>query len=202
MRASTQEQDAERARDLIIETVAQHGKSVDRWHIENESGAKLDRPQLWAMLDNCEAGDVVAIESVDRISRLSLDEWETLSGHIKGKGVRLFICDLPTSHISLAQGDENEFTRGMLNAVNNMLVDMAATMARKDYTMRRERQAQGIAKAKAAGKYQGKQADPETLENFTKARDMVATGVPVLRACKAYGISRDTYYRLAKENAA
>ena len=58
--------------------------------------------------------------------------------------------DLPTSW-SLAKADD-EFTDRMLSAVNGMLLDMLAAVARKDYDGRRRRQAEGTAKAKAAGR--------------------------------------------------
>ncbi|CAH5397687.1 hypothetical protein AI2857V1_3425 [Serratia marcescens] len=50
----------------------------------------------------------------------------------------------------------NNLTNGILRAVNDMLVDIFATMARQDYEARRKRQAQGIEKAKVAGLFTGK----------------------------------------------
>ena len=52
-----------------------------------------------------------------------------------------------------------EFTVRMLGAINNMMLDMMAAIARKDYEQRRARQAQGIEKAKIQGKYQGRPVD-------------------------------------------
>jgi DNA invertase Pin-like site-specific DNA recombinase len=49
----------------------------------------------------------------------------------------------------------------MLTAINGMLLDMLAAISRKDYLQRRVRSAQGIEKAKAAGKYKGRQEDAE-----------------------------------------
>ena len=49
----------------------------------------------------------------------------------------------------------------MLGAINSMRMEIMAAIARKDYEQRRERQAQGIEKAKAAGKYQGRPVDEE-----------------------------------------
>ncbi len=56
----------------------------------------------------------------------------------------------------------NDLTSGILRAVNAMLIDILATMARQDYETRRKRQAQGIAKAKQAGLYTGKEKDLES----------------------------------------
>ncbi len=52
--------------------------------------------------------------------------------------------------------NSDEFTQRMLTAINSMMLDMLAAVARKDYEDRRRRQAEGIAKAKASGKYKGR----------------------------------------------
>ena len=61
----------------------------------------------------------------------------------------------PTSWKMVA-GDEDEFNARMLAVVNGMMLEMIAAIARKDYDDRRRRQAQGIAKAKANGRYKGR----------------------------------------------
>ena len=66
--------------------------------------------------------------------------------------------DLPTSHAALSKRSD-EFTARMLDAVNRMMLDMVAAIARKDYEQRRQRQAQGIAKAKKRGAYKGRPVD-------------------------------------------
>ncbi|MBF3132081.1 recombinase family protein, partial [Pseudomonas aeruginosa] len=61
-----------------------------------------------------------------------------------------------TSHQGTANTKGDEFTSRMLAAINSMLVEMMAAIARKDYEQRRERQAKGIEKARAKGKYEGR----------------------------------------------
>jgi DNA invertase Pin-like site-specific DNA recombinase len=65
---------------------------------------------------------------------------------------------VPTSWM-MATTSVDEFTGRMFEAINGMLLDMLAAVARKDYDDRRRRQAQGQAKAKAEGKYKGRPAD-------------------------------------------
>jgi len=55
----------------------------------------------------------------------------------------------------------DEFTDSMFSALNSMMLDMLAAIARKDYVSRRERSTQGVQKAKAAGKYKGRVEDTE-----------------------------------------
>lgn len=154
LRASTEEQDANRAKNQLEKFAQELGHNVSAWFIENESGAKLDRPELFRLLDIAESGDVLLVEHVDRISRLNNDDWVRLRKKISEKGIRIVSEDLPTSHQLIQQGDE--FTERMLSAINSMMLDMLAAIARKDYEDRRKRQLQGIEKAKKEGRYTGR----------------------------------------------
>lgn len=156
LRASTDEQDATRAKEALALFVEQSGQRVSAWFIENESGATLKRPELFRLLDVAQEGDILLIEQVDRISRLNSRDWETLKSTISAKGIIIVSLDLPTSH-QFMQTAKDEFTQRMLAAVNGMLLDMLAATARKDYEDRRRRQTEGIEKAKAEGKYRGRQ---------------------------------------------
>ncbi|WP_330212270.1 recombinase family protein [Pseudomonas sp. Z18(2022)] len=157
LRASTNEQDATRAKDQLRAFAAENGQRVVSWYVENESGSTLQRPELFRLLDDCEAGDILLIEQVDRLSRLNEVDWQKLRAELKAKGVLVVALDLPTSHQSMRAGRKgDDFTTRMLTAINDMLLDMLAAVARKDYEDRRRRQAQGIEKAKADGAYKGR----------------------------------------------
>ena len=69
--------------------------------------------------------------------------------------------DLSTGHAVLKSTEAmDDFTKGMIAAVNGMLLDMLAVVARKDYEDRRRRQAEGIKKAKADGVYRANPSMP------------------------------------------
>ncbi len=87
LRASTQEQNAERARQSLIEFAASHNLLIAKFYVENESGAKLDRPKLNELLDDCQQGDILLIEDIDRLSRLNGADWKTLRNRIKSKQI-------------------------------------------------------------------------------------------------------------------
>jgi DNA invertase Pin-like site-specific DNA recombinase len=94
---------------------------------------------------------------VDRLSHLSDADWRKLRAELEARQIRVVALDLPTSWQLAAPGDE--FTARMFAALNAMMLDMLAAVARKDYEDRRRRQAQGITKAKAAGAYRGRPED-------------------------------------------
>jgi DNA invertase Pin-like site-specific DNA recombinase len=97
LRASTDEQDASRARDQLKTFAADRGLHVAAWYVENESGAKLARPELFRLLADSQPGDVLLIEQVDRLSRLTRDDWDRLKTELSARKVRVVALDLPTS---------------------------------------------------------------------------------------------------------
>lgn len=166
LRASTKEQNAERAKQALTSFMAGTNQTVSGWFIENESGATLKRPELFRLLDIAQRGDILLVEQVDRISRLNSQDWEVLKSQIIAKGIIIVALDLPTSHQFInTRGDE--FTQRMLAAINSMMLDMLAAVARKDYEDRRRRQSEGIAKAKESGKYKGRPKNKVLRRNIT-----------------------------------
>lgn len=193
LRASTSEQDANRAKAQLEEFAAQHCLQIAAWYTENESGATLARPELMRLIEDASQGDVLLIEQVDRLSRLNTEDWETLKIQLTSKRIRIVALDLPTSFIGARANTLDETTQALLDAVNRMLLDMLAAVARKDYTDRRRRQAQGINRAKEDGLYKGRK--PDTQRNAAIA-DMLNRGMSWSQICQATGASRSTLKRI------
>lgn len=158
LRASTDEQDAGRAREQVESFANDHGLRIVGTYIEHDSGAKLARPELFRLLADSRPGDVILVEQVDRLSRLTAEDWKALRCQIAGKQVRIVALDLPTSW-AMTNSKSDDFTLRMFEAINAMMLDMLAAVARKDYDDRRRRQAQGQAKAKAEKRYTGRKED-------------------------------------------
>jgi DNA invertase Pin-like site-specific DNA recombinase len=163
LRASTNEQDAQRARGMLDRFAHEHGVVICNYYIENESGARLDRPELFKLLRDSRPGDVLLVEDVDRLSRLAAAEWEKLKGLIRDRAVRIVAVNVPTSWLHLSP-TLYEFDARMFAAITDMLLDMLAAIARRDYEQRRERQKQGIEKARTAGKYRGRKPNQERYD--------------------------------------
>jgi len=194
LRASTDDQDANRARDQLKAFATERGLKVAAWYLENESGAKLARPELFRLLADSQPGDILLIEQVDRLSRLSSTDWQLLKTELTSRQVRVVALDLPTSW-TMATSSTDEFTTRMFEAINAMLLDMLAAVARKDYDDRRRRQAQGQAKAKAQGRYTGR---PENTERNGDIAAMLAAKQSWSMIQRATGCSRATIAKIAK----
>ena len=190
VRASTKDQDAKRALADLIGFSQSYDDSYAEY-IENYSGTKLNRPALSKLLDDAQQGDILLVESVDRLSRLSQDDFGILKQRIKDKGLRLVVADLPTTHTVNAG-----MTGEILAVVNNMLIDLLATMAKLDNDKRRERIKQGL--ANSGYKPSGKTANTEKHERIRKlASQNVMTKEEI---AKAVDVGVATVYRVLKES--
>ena len=89
----------------------------------------------------------------------------------------------------------DDFTKGMIAAVNGMLLDMLAVVARKDYEDRRRRQEQGIDKAKESGVYKGRQVDQEL---HARVKACLSSGNSLRKTAQIVGCSLSTVQRVIK----
>lgn len=189
VRASTKEQDAERALDDLVNFSKGYSETYVPY-IENYSGTELDRPALTRLLDEAQQGDILLVEAVDRLSRLSQDDFETLKERIKAKGLRLIVADLPTTHTDKMDG----ITGDIMRVVNGMLIDLLATMARLDNDKRRERIKQGL--ERSGYKPTGKKADIAKHKRITELAAM--SSMTKEEIAKAVGVGVATVYRVLK----
>ena len=186
VRASTKDQDAERALSDLIKFSNDYGSEYIEY-IENESGTKLNRPILTKLLNESNQGDILLVESVDRLSRLEQSDFEILKQQIKGKGLRLVVADLQTTHVV-----NTGMTGEILNVINSMLIDLLATMAKLDNDKRRERIKQGLERSgyKPTGK-KANTAKHTRIKQLLDAGDMTKEEI-----AKAVGVGVATVYRV------
>lgn len=193
LRASTKEQNANRAKEDLELFAETNQLKISYWFVESESGTALNRPELFRLLEIADPGDIILVEQVDRISRLNQKDWESLRGIITTKGIRIVALDLPTSYQFIQVNDE--FTGRMLSAVNSMMLDMLAAIARKDYDDRKRRQSQGVNRAKFLGKYKGR---PEDIKLHKKISSLLQDGKSYSDIQDLLGCSRHTISKVNK----
>lgn len=152
--------------------------AVDRYFIDKASGKNTERPQLKAMLEYVRESDVVRVQSPDRLSRSTAD----LLGLIetfKAKGVDVEFTDSPALNTNSAQGE--------------FFLVMAGALAQMERKVLLERQAQGIALAKARGVYD--RAPKLNRAQIDDARMRIEElGVPLSRVARDLEVSRQTLY--------
>ena len=177
VRVSTVEQNEARQLESL------KGYDIDRWYTEKVSGKDLNRPELQKMLDFAREGDTIFIHDFSRISR-SVKDLLSLIDLLEAKKVHLVSVkenldtSTPAGRLMLTMiGAINEFERA------NLL----------------ERQAEGIAIAKAKGKYKGRKAieiNEAFIEGYNK---YLARKLSKSALAKELGISRPTLDKLINE---
>ena len=193
LRASTTEQDAQRAKEELKSFGTKFDHRIAGYYIENQSGTKLERPELNKLIEDSEAGDVLLIEKMDRLTRLPWLEWKTLKARIMAKGLVIVVADQPMTHTVFTSGEQNTITL----ALTEFMLDLGAAMARDDYETRYKRQSQGIAKAKAEGKYRGRQPN---LALHHDILDQLTLGRSYSQIQEKLGCSRATIAKVVKES--
>ncbi|MCG9661136.1 recombinase family protein [Vibrio mediterranei] len=170
LRASTTEQDAERAKNDLHNFAKQHDVRIASFYTEHLSGAKLERAELGRLIEDSHQGDVLLIEKVDRLSRLPYEQWKELKQKLVTAGIHIVVLDQPMTHSVLSHHSDSSVSM-ISKVLTEFMIDLAAAMARDDYETRRKRQAQGIEKAKALGKYQGRKPNHQLRENIAMLLD-------------------------------
>jgi len=193
LRASTRDQDASRAEGDLRSFAQDHNLTIVGTYRENESGSRLERPELFQLIEHSEGGDILLCEQVDRLSRLCNEDWLYLKRKIEEKGVRVVALDLPSSYVMTESRDE--FSHWMIGSINSMLLDMLAAIARKDYEDRRRRQSQGIEKARSEGRYRGRREDSKRNDAIAA---MLNNQMSYSQIQDATGASRTTIAKIAK----
>jgi DNA invertase Pin-like site-specific DNA recombinase len=169
---------------------------IDERHIfiDKKSGKDFEREQYRAMMAMLREGDLVCIASLDRLGRNYREmgqEWETIT---KVKKADILVLDMEDI---LDTRKKTDLT-GTL--ISDMVVRLLSYVAEKEREAIRIRQAEGIAIAKAEGKYTGRKTIEVDKEAFEKVYAEVVRGERTNRyAMQKLGLKPNTYYRIVGE---
>jgi DNA invertase Pin-like site-specific DNA recombinase len=171
--------------DTSIQVAALRAAGCEVIRQEKASGTTTQgRQELATVLDFLRPGDVLVVTRIDRLAR-SIADLQTIVKTIKEKGAALACTEQPVDTST---------------AAGKAFLDMLGVFAEFETNLRRERQMEGIAKAKAAGVYRGRKPsiDPEEV------RRLRAEGMGPTAIAERLGIGRASVYRVleAKEASA
>jgi DNA invertase Pin-like site-specific DNA recombinase len=157
--------------------------NIDKWFTEKVSAKDTNRPELVAMIEYAREGDTIFIHSLDRLARNTKDLLEIVEGLTKKK-------------INLVSNKENIDTS---TPTGKLMLTMIGAIAEFERANLLERQREGIAIAKAEGKFKGrKKIDyPSNWEEvYPKWKNRELTGANAMELLK---LKRNTFYNLIKE---
>lgn len=161
---------------------------------EKASGKDFNRPN-YAVLRNTllREGDTLVVTSLDRLSRNKADIKAELE-YYRQKKIRVKILDLPTTLVALSDGQE-----WMLDMINNILLEVLASLAEQERRTIRQRQEEGIAAAHARGQKFGRPSVPMP-DNFPEQLERVNRHeISARKLMLELGLKRSTYYRFVNE---
>src|SRR5580693_7694774 len=148
--------------DLSIQEAALRAAGCDLIRAEKQSGISTQgRAELRTVLDFIGKGDVLMVTRVDRLAR-SIGDLQDIVRTLKAKGAILKATEQPIDTST---------------AAGKCFLDMLGVFAEFETNLRRERQLEGIAKAKAAGVYKGR---PASIDG-ARVRELKAQGLGALR---------------------
>lgn len=146
------------------------------------SGKDTKRPQLAACLEWVREGDTLHVHSIDRLAR-NLEDLQRLVRELTGKGV---VVRFHKEGLTF-KGDEDPMQK--------LMFQMMGAFAEFERALIRERQREGIAAAKAAGKHLGRKPTL-TPEQAQAVKEAAAAGEEKASIARRFGISRQTIYRV------
>jgi DNA invertase Pin-like site-specific DNA recombinase len=208
LRASTDRQTTTRAAEMCEQFAIGHGAPVTVTYTENASGASLERKELMRLIGEAKRGEVLLVESIDRMTRLNPADWKELSDLLRAKGINVVAVDFPLSHRFMRpMVTTDQITDAAVNGICMMMLDVLAAMAHVDYTKRHQRTAQGratrIAKDMQLGPdeqhlkgFKGRQED--TARNERIRKHLAKGAYSWIEIMKKEEVSRST---VAKQSA-
>ena len=175
IRVSTDDQNTARQLD---------GVDVDRTFTDHASGKDTNRPQLAEALRYVRDGDTLVVHSMDRLARSLPD-------------LRRLVDELTARRVAVEFVKENLlFTLDESSPFSTLMLNLLGAFAEFERSMILDRQREGIAVAKAAGKYRGRQP-ALTPAQAEELRQRLAGGESISALAREYGVSRQTVYNYA-----
>ncbi len=179
IRVSTVEQNTERQLD---------GIALDKKFTDKASGKDANRPALQQALAYAREGDTLYVHSLDRLGR-NVDDLRRIVSDLTGRGVTVaFVKNSLT------------FTGDKDDPMATLMLTLLAAFAEFERKLLRERQAEGIAIAKANGVYKGR-AKALTPDEARELVNLAQSGMPKAELARSYGISRETVYQYVRSRA-
>ncbi len=189
VRVSTREQNEDR-QFIALREVGVLDKNI---YMDKQSGKDFNRPQYKKLLRKLKKDDLLYIKSIDRLGRNYeeiLQQWRVLT---KEKGVDIVVLDMPL--LDTRRGKDL-----MGTFLSDIVLQVLSFVAENERTNIRQRQAEGIAAAKAKGVKFGR-PEKEVPEDFGKiVRAWERKQISFDEARKQCDMSEATFYRRLREH--
>ena len=161
-------------------------------YVDKQSGKDFNRPQYKRLLRKVRADDLIYINSIDRLGRNYseiLDQWKIIT---KDKHVDLYVMDMPILDTRREKNLLGTF-------ISDLVLALLSYVAENERTNIRQRQAEGIAAAKARGVHFGRRPNPLPDNFYEVYQQWKMRKITVVEAAKLCDIPKSTFFDKAKE---
>ena len=197
-RTSTKDQHLDRGINEITEYCKSNNIKLykNKVYTDQKTGKNFDRPRYQMLKDEIlEEGDVLIVTELDRLGRNKEATLQELRFY-KEHNIRVMVLELPTTLVDLSSM-ENSLARMMMETINNMMIELYASMAQAEIEKKEKRQREGIEAKKARGEW-GDYGRPRkmTFEEFSTHYRLVQEGKKKpFELMRELGLSKPTFYR-------
>lgn len=199
-RTSTKEQHLDRGIAEITKYCEEHGMKLEKVYTDQQTGKDFNRARYIVLTEDVlREGDVLIITEIDRLGRTKKDTLDELK-KLRDKNVRVMVLELPTTLIDFSTID-NDMAKMMMETINNMMIELYASMAEAEMKKKQKRQREGYEALKARGEW-NKLGRPAAMDykKFCKEYERVLAGkIRPFELMKELKLTESTYYRYKKK---
>lgn len=199
-RTSTKEQHLDRGLAEIEKFCSNNNYKLEKIYTDQLTGKSFNRPRYQVMKEDVlREGDILIVTEIDRFGRNKVEILKELR-YFQDKGVRVMILELPTTTQDLSALDKT-MAKMIMETINNMLIELYATMAQAEIEKKEKRQREGIETKKARGEWEEygrpKAQKPSNWEEVIAQWE--SGEITAVKAMELTGTKKTTFYKLLKQ---
>lgn len=173
---------------------------LEKIYTDQQTGKNFNRPRYQVLKEDIlRSGDTLIITELDRLGRNKQDTLKELR-YFQDKGIRVMILEIPTTTQDLSNLD-NSMAKMIMETINNMLIELYATMAQAEIEKKEKRQQEGIQAKKNRGEWEEYgRPKAEKPSNWDEVIAQWNNGeITAVKAMELTGTKKTTFYKLLKE---
>lgn len=201
-RTSTKEQHLDRGIQEITKFCENNSLTLEKIYTDQQTGKNFNRPRYQVLKEDIlRTGDILIITELDRLGRNKQETLKELQ-YYRDKQIRVMILEIPTTLQDLSALD-NSMAQMIMETINNMLIELYATMAQAEIEKKEKRQQEGIAAKKARGEWdEYGRPKAQKPDNWNEVITSWKNGeITAVKAMELTGLKKTTFYKLVKEAA-
>lgn len=162
---------------------------------DKQTGKNFNRPEYQFIRNRIQPGDTLILTEMDRLGRNKAEILKELQ-FFRGKGVYVIILEIPTTYQDFSSLG-NDLARLIMEAINNMLIEMYAVFAQVELEKKEKRQREGIEAKKRRGEWEdyGRPAAMEYKVFVAAFERAAAEQIKPTELRRQLGLSHSTFYR-------